>query len=151
MSELLLFGAGAILLQELISQIFDRVAWRGTRTSKVQAKNLAIRFFTILTFPLVLFMMLVAALWLLPILLLSKPYRMQLKQAAGTHASGWDHGSQFSQELSDISMPQFMLTPFKPVFSFMNWIGKRRKTPTAPAPHISIPYFIYGPAPTIRP
>jgi len=127
MTTFLLVGAAAVLLQELFHQVLDKIAWREPKELRIRAKNLVVRFFTIITFPLVLFMMLVAAIWLLPYLLLSKSYRTQLLKAhkEDTEAD-WHSVGTFSTQLSALSLPEFMLTPFRPVLSFMDWLGQKR-------------------------
>lgn len=125
MGELLAIGVGIVLLQELIRMILDRASGNSARFPKVRAKNIAVRFFTILTFPFVLFIYLVAAIWLLPYLLLSKTYRSHLKDAAHMHSET----GEFPDQFSELAVPDFLTLPFKPIFSFMEWLGQKQTGP----------------------
>jgi hypothetical protein len=125
MGEILAIGAGIVLLQELVRMILDRASGHSSGFPKIRAKNIAVRFFTILTFPFVLFMYLVAAIWLLPYLLLSKTYRSHLKSASHLHRET----GEFPDQFSELAVPDFLILPFKPIFSFMNWLGQKQSKP----------------------
>ncbi len=84
--------------------------------------------FATLTFPLVLLIYLAAALWLLPYVLLSKPYRMHLREARLKHREeGWNT-SPFSRQLASLDVADFLVLPFKPIFAFMDWVERRPST-----------------------
>jgi hypothetical protein len=129
MGQIIALGAGIILMQELLRLVLDRMAWKSVVFPKIRAKVLVIRFFTILTFPFVIFICLVSAIWMLPYLLLSRPYRAHLqKEAHGRTRLDWQ-GRKVSGQLSSLAVPAFLTLPFKPIFAFMEFLGKRKTTP----------------------
>ena len=119
-------GAGIILMHEFFRVILDRAAWKTSRFPKIRAKTIAVRFFTILTFPFVVLIYLVAAIWLTPYLLLSKPYRQHLKQEARAKRDLDWGADQFSGQLSSLAVPAFLTLPFKPIYAFMEFLGKKK-------------------------
>ena len=68
---------------------------------------------------------LVAALWLLPYVLLSKPYRLHLKEARQRHREEGLSASPFSRQLASLDVTDFLTLPFKPIFAFMDWVERR--------------------------
>ncbi len=134
MEWIIAIGVGIILIHELFRNVLDRAAWKSSRSPKIRAKSIFIRFFTILTFPLVVLIYLAAAIWLLPYLLLSKPYRQHMKQEAeaakSAHEKNLDwQAEEFSGQLSSLAVPAFLTLPFKPIYAFMEFLGKRNTTP----------------------
>jgi hypothetical protein len=98
---------------------------RTKTTSTGRAKRWLEFGFTTLTFPLVLLIYLVAAVWLLPYVLLSKAYRMHLKEARAKHRQeGWNM-SPFSRQFASLDVTDFLTLPFKPIFAFMDWVERR--------------------------
>ncbi|MBI1730924.1 hypothetical protein HY229_05820 [Candidatus Acetothermia bacterium] len=129
MGQIIALGAGIVLMHELLRLILDRVAWKSVVFPKIRAKILVIRFFTILTFPFVILICLVSAIWMLPYLMLSRPYRAHLqKEAHGRTKLDWQ-GRKVSSQLSSLALPAFLTLPIKPISAFIEFLGKRKTTP----------------------
>jgi hypothetical protein len=93
-----------------------------------------VRVFAVLTFPLVLLIYLSAALWLLPYVLLSKPYRLYLKDARQSRRgqrSPWLSPDPFSRQLGQLDLMHFLSLPFEPIFAFLDWLESRPSRRTA--------------------
>jgi hypothetical protein len=95
------------------------MSWTG------RAKQGLIFLFATLTFPFVLLIYLVAALWLLPYLLVSKAYRVHLKQARVRYREEGYSSAPFSRQLGSLDVTEFLTLPFKPIFAFMDWVERR--------------------------
>ncbi|OGF55265.1 MAG: hypothetical protein A2Z21_09290 [Candidatus Fraserbacteria bacterium RBG_16_55_9] len=82
--------------------------------------------FATLTFPFVLLIYLVAALWLLPYVLLSKPYRLHWKETRQhQREEEGPSASPFSRQLASLRVAGFLALPIKPIFAFMDWVERR--------------------------
>ena len=127
--EIIALGLALIIGSEFLRRFLKRFTGpSATAPFQGRAKRWLELGFATFTFPFVLLIYVVAALWLLPYVLLSKPYRLHLKEARRKQKEeGWT-ASPFSRQLASIDVTDFLTMPFKPIFSFMDWVERR---PTA--------------------
>jgi hypothetical protein len=125
--ELLAVVAGFILLSEALQRLLAKALGEGAVPKGRLAERLIVRGFAVITFPLVVLICLAAAIWLLPYLLLSKPYRLHLREARRarrTEREAWAAHDPFSRQLASLDVLDFLRLPFEPIFAFLDWLEK---------------------------
>jgi len=133
MGKLLVAGAAGVLVFELLRLGIQRLGGRPRAPAtpsglKAHLKQLFIRTFTVLTFPLVVLISLAAALSLLPYVLLCKPYRVHLKEVRErqrqTEKPMASPSAFFPWQFSELDVTDFLSLPFRLAFAFMDRVER---------------------------
>ncbi len=125
--EIIGLGIALVLASEVLRRVLGRIAKRTAPSVplKARAKRWLEIGFATLTFPLVLLIYVSAAIWLLPYVLLSKPYRLHLAEARKRRREEWPSLSPFSRQLASLDVTDFLTLPFRPIFAFLDWLERR--------------------------
>jgi hypothetical protein len=142
MGELAAQVAILVIAAEFTRYMLGRFAGKPVLPSAGRPGRFLIRGFALLTFPLVLLIYLMAVLSLLPYVLLSKPYRLHLREVRRCKRGEWHSLNPFSGQLASFDVTDFLTLPFKPVFDFMDRLEHRparssqaEARPLMPMPH----------------
>ena len=120
-------GIGLIVLSAALQRLAGHLFGVRAPALRRPAEGLLIRAFTLITFPLVVLIWLAAAIWLLPYLLVSKPYRLHLRetrQSRQAKQSPWPSSDPFSGQLGSLDVLDFLRLPYAPVFAFLDWLDR---------------------------
>ena len=129
MGKLLLAGVAGVLVFEVLRLGIQRLDGRPRAPAtpsglKPRLKQLFIRAFTVLTFPLVVLISLAAALSLLPYVLLCKPYRVHLKEVRERQRPTASPSAFFPWQFSELDVTDFLSLPFRLAFAFMDRVER---------------------------
>jgi hypothetical protein len=128
MWKLVALGIGFIVLSAVLQRLVSRVFGVRIPISRRPGERFIVQAFTLITLPLVVLIWLTAALWLLPYILLSKPYRLHLREARRSRQAervAWSSVDPFSRQLGSLDVLDFLRLPYAPVFAFLDWLDRR--------------------------